>query len=72
MLYSLWHLLIDSWSDSYLLLTHIRSVSRPLGGEGVDISLLVQIDITSAGMGQTLAALIPLLFINIQLSLTSS
>lgn len=38
MLYSLRHLLIYSWSDSYLLLTCIRSISKPLGGEGFDIS----------------------------------
>lgn len=69
MLYSLWHLLIYSWSDSYLLLTHIRSNSMLWVEKG--LTFLVQINITSAEMSQTLAALIPVLFIHIQLSLTS-
>lgn len=64
-------LLIYYWSDPYLLLTDIRIISRPLGGERFDISFPVKIDIRSAGIGQTFVALIPLLFINIQLSLTS-
>lgn len=68
--YSLSDLLIYYWSDPYLLLTDIRIVSRPLGGEEFNISLPFQVDIISAGIGQTLAALILLLFINIQFFLT--
>lgn len=70
--YSLSDLLIYYWSDPCLLLKDIRIISRPLGGEEFNISLPFQIDITSAGIGQTLAALILLLFINIQFFLTFS
>lgn len=70
--YSLSDLLIYYWSDPCLLLKDIRIISRPLGGEEFKISLPFQIDITSAGIGQTFAALILLLFINIQFFLTFS
>lgn len=70
--YSLSDLVIYYWSDPYLLPTDLRIISRPLGGEEFNISLPFQIDITSAGIGQTLAALTLLLFINIQFFLTSS